>query len=114
MGLSVPPSMWTISVRGGTILLASPRDGGNEKDAITLFERAGFAAEKTNVFLVEIDIQELADLAALVADVPRETREARSEFVESFRDGRCATVDFRLAIREAAEGGGNFYRDWHC
>ena len=44
-------------------------DGGDEEDAVAFLEGAGLAAEEANVFFVEIDVEELADLAGLVADV---------------------------------------------
>src|SRR6266481_8263579 len=98
---------------GGDGALAAAGDGGNEEDAIAFFEGAGFAAEEADVFFVEIDIEELADLALIVADVAREIGEARSELVESFGDRGGGTVHFGRAVREAAEGGGDFDGDGH-
>jgi hypothetical protein len=83
--------------------LESASDGGNQKDAVTFLEGAGFAAEEADILLVEVDVKELADLAALVADVARETGEARSEVVEGFSDCGRATVNFWRAVGEAAE-----------
>jgi hypothetical protein len=88
-------------------------DGGDEEDAVAFFDGAGFAAKEANVFFVEIDVEELADLAAVIADVAREIREARSELRENFGDGGGATIDFWRAVSEAAERGGDFYCDWH-
>jgi hypothetical protein len=81
---------------------------GNEQDAVPFLQGAGFAAEEADVFLVEIHVKELADLALIVADVAGESGEAGSELVESFRNRGGATVHFRRAVREAAEGGGDF------
>jgi hypothetical protein len=93
--------------------LAAAGDGRHEKDTISFFEGAGFTAEEADIFFIEVNIEELADLALIVADVAREGGEARSEFVESFCDGGGATVHFGRAVREAAEGGGNFDGDGH-
>src|SRR5438034_10933958 len=93
--------------------LASASDGGDKEDAVAFLERAGFAAEEADVFFVEVDVEELADLALVVADVAPEIGEARGEFVEGFGDGGCATVYFRRAVGEAAEGGGDFDGHWH-
>src|SRR6266478_2841793 len=93
---------------GGDGALAAAGDGGNEEDAIAFFEGAGFAAEEADVFFVEIDIEELADLALIVADVAAEIGEAGGKLVEGIGDGGRATVDFRRAVGEAAEGRGNF------
>src|SRR6266404_1209832 len=88
--------------------LASAGDGGDEEDAVAFLEGAGFAAEKADVFFVEVDVEELADLALIVADVAPEIGIARGELVEGFGDGGRATVYFRRAARETTEGCWNF------
>src|SRR6266403_1099338 len=88
--------------------LATAGDGGDEEDAVAFLEGAGFAAEEADVFFVEVHVEELADLALVVADVAPESGEARGECVEGFGDGGCATVYLRRAVGEAAEGGGDF------
>src|ERR1700730_1852933 len=93
--------------------LATAGDGGHQEDAVAFFEGAGFPAEEADVLFVEVDVEELADLALIVADVTRETGEARRELVQGLGDGRGTTVDSRRAIGEAAEGGGNLNGDWH-
>src|SRR5713226_9366889 len=92
---------------------AASGDGGDEEDAITFLKGAGFAAEEADVFFVEVDVEELADLALIVTDVAPEIREARGEFVEGLGDGGGATVYFGCAVSEAAEGGGDFDGYWH-
>src|SRR5258708_651274 len=87
---------------------AAAGDGRHQEDAITFFKRAGFAAEEADVFFVEIDVEELADLALIVADVAAEIGEARGELVEGFGNGGGATVHSWGAVGEAAEGGGDF------
>src|SRR5437879_3265677 len=88
--------------------LAAPGDGGDQKDAIAFLQGAGFAAEEADVFFVEVDVEELADLALVVADVAAELGEAGSKLVEGVGDGGRATVHFRRTVGEAAEGRGNF------
>ena len=56
--------------------LAAAGNGGNEQDAIAFLERAGFAAQEADVFFVEVDVEKLADLAGVVADVPTKLGEA--------------------------------------
>src|SRR5258708_6824561 len=92
----------------------SSSNRGNQEDTIAFFESAGFAAEEADVFLVEVDVQELADLALIVANVAAEIGEAGSKLVEGIGDGGRATVHFRRAVGEAAEGRGNFDGYWHC
>src|ERR1700741_2807561 len=93
--------------------LAAAGYRGHQKNAIAFLKRAGFTAEEADIFFVEVNIEELADLALIVADVAREIGEARSKLVESFGDSRGATVHSGRAICEAAEGGGNFDGDGH-
>jgi NAD(P)-dependent dehydrogenase (short-subunit alcohol dehydrogenase family) len=50
--------------------------GRDQQDAIAFFQGAGFAAQEADVFFVQVDVQELADLAAVVADVAGELGEA--------------------------------------
>src|SRR5258708_6286154 len=83
-------------------------DGGNEEDAITFLESAGFASEEADVFFVEIDVEELADLALVVADVARESGIARRKFIQRVGDRGCATVHLWGDFGEAAEGCWNF------
>src|ERR1700735_510919 len=83
-------------------------DRGDEEDAVAFFQRARLAAEEADVFFVEVDVEELADLAGLVADVLGEVREASGQLGEGCRYGGAGTVDFWGAVGEAAECGGNF------
>src|SRR6267378_4683048 len=84
-------------------LLGASGNGGDEENAIAFLEAAGFAAEEANVFFVEIDVEELANLALIVAHVAREIGEPRGEFVESLGDGGGTTVYFWRAVGEATE-----------
>src|SRR6202035_4848230 len=105
--LSAPPMLWRWK------RLASASDGGDEEDAVAFLEGAGFAAEEADVFFVEVDVEELADLALVVADVAPEIGEARSELVAGFGDGSRFSVYFRRAVGEAPECGGDFDGDGH-
>jgi len=92
---------------------ASARNRRDEENAIAFLESAGFPAQEADVFLVEIDIEELADLALVVADVAAESREAGSKLAEGFRDGGGTTVHPRRALGEAAERRRDFDRNEH-
>ena len=72
--------------------LASASDGGDKEDAVAFLEGAGFAAEEADVFFIEVDVEELADLALIVADVAPKIGEARCKLVEGFGDRGRATV----------------------
>jgi hypothetical protein len=94
-------------------LRGSPSNGGDEENAIAFLEAAGFAAEEANVFLVEIDVEELANLALIVSHVSREIGEPCGEFVQSLGDGGGATVYFWRAASEAAKRCRDFDDYWH-
>src|SRR6266446_7296275 len=94
-------------------LLGSTGDGGDEKNAIALLEAAGFAAEEADVFFVEIDVEELANLTLIVAHVSRKIWEPSGKFVQSLGDGGGATVYFWRAVGEAAKRCGDFDDYWH-
>src|SRR5882672_10770721 len=94
-------------------LVGAASDGGDEKNAIAFLEAAGFAAEKANVFLVEIDVEELANLTLIVAHVSRKIGEPRGKFVQSLGDGGGATVYFWRAVGETAKRCRDFDDYWH-
>src|SRR6266849_2050073 len=88
----------------GPILASrSSRNRRDEQNAIALLEGARFAAEEADVFFVEVDVEELANLALIVADVARESGEARGKLVEGVGDRGRATVHFRRAAGKATE-----------
>src|ERR1700689_3944419 len=99
-------SLWGLEIFGTLVGAAS--DGGDEEDAVAFFEGAGLAADEADVFFVEIDIEELADLAGIVADVLGEVGEAGDQRGEGGRHGGAGTVDLRCSVGEAAEGCGDF------
>src|SRR5712664_2013072 len=84
-------------------LLGSAGNGRDEENAITFLEAAGFAPEEANVFFVEIDVEELANLTLIVAHVARKIGEPRGEFIQSLGDGGGATVYFWRAASKATE-----------
>src|SRR5260370_26918187 len=108
-----PESIAYVSILGPVLASRSSRNRWNQQNAVTFLEGAGFAAEEADVFFVEVDVEELADLALIVADVAAEIGEARGEFVEGF--GYCgrARVHFWCAVSEAAEGRWDFDSDGH-
>src|SRR6266852_288420 len=103
-----PESIAYVSILGPVPASRSSSNRWNQQNAVTFLEGAGFAAEEADVFFVEIDVEELADLALVVADVAAEIGEAGGELIEGFGDGGGATVHLRGAVGEAAEGGGDF------
>src|ERR1700747_1706379 len=88
-------------------------DRGHEQHAVAFPESTGFSAEEADVFLIQINIEELADLPAVVADVAREAGKPLGQRVQRFRNGRGSAVHSWGAVREAAKRGGNFNRNRH-
>jgi len=88
--------------------LTSAGNGGDEQDAVPFLEGAGFAAEEADVFFVEVHVEELTDLAVVVADVAREIGIAGRKFIQRVGDRGCATVYVWGTSGEAAEGCWNF------
>src|SRR5881396_388680 len=99
--------------RAGGDRLAPTGNGRNKQNPVAFLEGAGFAAKKADVFFVEVDVEELADLALIIANVTREVRKARSELVESVGDCGRATVYFWGAVGEATERCWDFDGHWH-
>src|SRR5580698_9079719 len=93
---------------GLAALVGTAGDGGDQEDTVAFFEGAGFAAQEADVFFVEVDVEELADLAGLVADMFAQVGEAGGEFVQRGGDGGSGGVDLGCAVGEAAECGGDF------
>jgi len=88
-------------------------NGGDEENAVAVFQGAGFAAEEADVFFVKIDVEELADLSLFIADVTREGGVPRGEIIEGFGDGGGGGIELGDAVGEAAECGGDFDGDGH-
>src|SRR6267154_3298476 len=88
-------------------------NGRDQQNAIAFLEAAGFAPKEADVLFVEIDVEELADLAAFVADVAGQIGEARGEIRERFGDGGGTTINLGRAVGKATEGRGDFNSYWH-
>jgi hypothetical protein len=89
-------------------------DGRDEQDAVAVLDGAGFAAEEADVFVVDVYVEELANLALVVADVAAEVGKFSGQLIQGFGNRDRATIDFRLAVGKAPEGRGNFDDYWHC
>ena len=56
-------------------LEAAAGDGGDQHDFVAVLEGVGFAAEEADVFVVDVDVDELAQLAVFVLDLGAERGE---------------------------------------
>src|SRR6266852_4073963 len=71
------------------------------------------ASSLANIFLVQINIKELADLAAIVAHMARQLGKARGQLRKSFRNCAGTTVHIRRAVSKAAKRRRDFNGHWH-
>ena len=84
----------------------SAGDGGDEHDLVTVLELVGIAAEEADVLVVDVDVDETAELAVLVLDVLGEGGELRVELGEQAGEIGGFGVEGLLAVGVAGEGGG--------
>ena len=96
-----------------SILRRSARDGGHYQDAIALAELVVIAAEKTDVFLVDVNIHEAANLPGLVAKMFADRREALFNFAEKFGKRCRAAFDCLNSVGKAAKRRGYLNSDFH-
>ena len=94
-------------------LAGSAGDGGDEHDLVAVLEGVGFAAEEADVFVVEIYVQELANLALVVTDVATEVGKFGGQLIQGLGNRDGTTIDFGLAVGESPEGRWDFDDYWH-
>ena len=87
-----PESVGCVPTLDAALASRASRNRRDKQNTVAFLEGAGFAAEEADIFFIEVDVEELADLTLLVADVPREIGEARGKLVEGVGDGGRATV----------------------
>ena len=91
----------------------APCDGGNNADLVSLFQWRGFFLQEANVFIVDEDIHEAANVSALIANTLEEAGVGGVEVREDFADICAGGGDEFLLIRELAEGGWDADLDGH-
>jgi len=87
-----PKSTASVPTASPVLASRSSRNRRDEQNTIAFLEGAGFAAEEADIFFVKVHVEELADLALIVADMARESGEAGCKFVQSVGDRGRATV----------------------
>ena len=92
---------------------AAAGDRRDQHHLVPILKRVRIAAEETDVFVVDVDVDELAQLAVLVRDLGGERREGLIELGQQRGKVRCVGVEFLAAIGVAREGGGKHYFDGH-
>src|SRR5882757_5473959 len=89
-----------------TALSRATRDGGDEHDLVAILEGVGFAAEEANIFVVNVDVDEAAELAVFAFDLGGERREGLVDVGEEAGEILGGGVELFAAIGVAGEGGG--------
>src|SRR5262249_44044551 len=110
-------SKWyPVSTVGKWTLWLSSRtagDGRHEQDFVAGLQGAAFATEEPNIFLIEIDVQELTDLALLVADMPAEAGKLCRQNIQRLGNRCRITVKLRPSVGKPPKCSRNFNRNSH-
>jgi len=87
-------------------LVGPAGDRGDEHDLIAVLELVGVAAEEADVFIVDVDVDEAAELAVLILDVLRERGELGVELGEQAGEVGGLGLKRLLSIGVAGQRGG--------
>ncbi len=87
-------------------VLAS-RDGGHDADFVAIFNWGGIFFEKTDVFVVDVNIDEAAHFTGLVADAILDTGISAFEMIEQGVDGGAFCLNEFLVAGKLAKWGGD-------
>src|ERR1700742_1275946 len=92
---------------------AAAGDGGDEHDLVAVLELVGVAAEEADVLVIDVHVDELAEVAAGVLDVLGERGELGVELGEEAGEVFRFAVEGLLTVGVAGEGGGQGYLHAH-
>src|SRR5947209_17013282 len=88
-------------------------DGGDDGEFVFVGGGGGFlVGQVANVFVVEVDVDEGAELTLRGVQVPLELRERRGQVFECCGDGLAGDVDCLLTAGVGAQGSGDV--NLHC
>src|ERR1700743_981920 len=87
-------------------------DGGDDADGVAVFGGSCFLVEVTDVFVVDVDIDEAAQLAVFGEEVLLQIAELRCESAQCFADGAGANFGGVALAGVNPEGRRN--HDFHC
>src|SRR5215470_5271734 len=88
-------------------------DGRHEHNFVAGLHGAAFATEEPNIFLIEIDVQELTDLPLIVADMPGEAGKLCRQNIQRLGNGGRITVKLRRSVGKPPKRSRNFNRNSH-
>src|SRR5882757_10996239 len=81
-------------------------DGGDEHDLVAVLEGVGFAAEEADVFVIDVDVNEAAELAVFAFDLRGEGRECLVDVGEEAGKISRSGIELLAAVGVAGEGSG--------
>jgi hypothetical protein len=85
----------------------------DEHDLVSILEGVGFAAEEANIFVVNVDVDEAAELAVFAFDLGGESREGLVDIRQKASEILGGGVELFAAVGVAGEGGGKGDFDRH-
>jgi len=85
--------------------LAAAGDRRDQHDFIAVLEGVGLAAEEADVFVVDVDVDEAAQLAGLILDLGGERRKGGVDFGDQAREIGSFAGELLLPVGVADEGG---------
>jgi hypothetical protein len=99
----------------GAVIALSRATGyrGNEHNLVAILKRVGFAPEEADIFVVNVDVDEAAELAVFAFDLGRESRECQIDIGQKASEIPGGGVKLFAAVGVAGEGGGKGDFDRH-
>src|ERR1700729_613360 len=91
---------------------AAAGDGGDDADGVAVFGGRGLFGEVTDVFVVDVDIDEAAEFTVFGEEVFLQIAELRCESAQCFADGASADFGGVALARVNPERRRN--HDFHC
>jgi hypothetical protein len=86
---------------------------GNEHNLVAILEGVGFTSEEADIFVVNVDVDEAAELAVFAFDLGGESRECQIDIGQKAREILGGGVKLFAAVGVAGEGGGKGDFDRH-
>src|SRR5215831_13411235 len=89
------------------------RDRGQDRHLVAVLQRRLLGLEEADVLLVDVDIDEAAQLPRLVEQAVLQTRVLALEVADQAVDRLALALDLGAALRQGAQRGGNPYQHRH-
>lgn len=99
--------------RGGNDKLLTSSNGWDDADFVAIFDRGGFVLLEANVFVVNEDIHESADIALLITDAFDEAGMGCIQGRENFANVGPLNGDYFLFVGELAQWRRDSDLCWH-